>query len=177
MTCIAITFIICVPFCKFIVIRLPPSVCTYRDAPESQSSSDKPVHSDYSNMTIIFGSWKWGEHAKWDLDWAGQSSNGICCDSGKGHWPKCPWGPCHHISIVFPCPYHSCDLAARSPYHVGAWALCAPEIAPCQPTVSKLFHDQYLGLCNMWRHTLGEGRECSWMLFWQSCLDIVKLHS
>lgn len=117
--CIAITFIIwthlsvtslSTPFCNFIIICLPPSVCTCRDAPKSQSSSNKPMHSDYSNITVIFGLWQWHEHAKWNLDWARHSSNGICCDSGKGHWPKCPWSPSHHISIVFPCPYFSCHL-------------------------------------------------------------------
>lgn len=54
--------------------------------------------------------------------------------------------------------FHVPTLAATSLCHVGAWALCAPEIAQCQPRVSRLFHSQYPGLCKVWIHTLGGGK-------------------
>lgn len=42
--------------------------------------------------------------------------------------------------------FHVPALAATSPCQAGAWALCAPEIAQCQPRVSGLFDSQRPGL-------------------------------
>lgn len=55
---------------------------------------------------------------------------GICCESGKGNWSKCPWGPPYHIPISFLWPCHSCDLNPSSSCHVAALTLCPTAIAP-----------------------------------------------
>ena len=73
----------------------------------------------------------------------------ICCESGKGNWSKCPWGLPHHSPVLFPRPCRSCDLAPGPPGHVAVLALCPTEIAPCQPTATRLFYSRYPGLCKV----------------------------